>query len=100
MLRRLISLILTYLKPHSGSLTIVVALQVLATVMALYLPNLNARIIDEGVVVGDIPAIWGSGALMLAFTLIQGLAQITAIWFGVRVAMGISRDLRADVFDV
>ena len=99
MLRRLISLILTYLKPHSGSLTIVVALQVLATVMALYLPNLNARIIDEGVVVGDIPAIWGSGALMLAFTLIQGLAQITAIWFGVRVAMGISRDLRADVFD-
>ena len=99
MLRRLISLILTYLKPHSGSLTIVVALQVLATVMALYLPTLNARIIDEGVVVGDIPAIWGSGALMLAFTLIQALAQITAIWFGVRVAMGISRDLRADVFD-
>ena len=97
--RRLISLILTYLKPHSGSLTIVVALQVLATVMALYLPTLNARIIDEGVVVGDIPAIWGSGALMLAFTLIQALAQITAIWFGVRVAMGISRDLRADVFD-
>lgn len=99
MLRRLISLILTYLKPHSGSLTIVVALQVLATIMALYLPTLNARIIDEGVVVGDIPAIWGSGALMLAFTLIQALAQITAIWFGVRVAMGISRDLRADVFD-
>lgn len=99
MLTRLIRLILTYLRPHWGSLTAVLVLQVIATAMALYLPTLNARIIDEGVIVGDVPAIWRSGTLMLVFSLVQAVAQITAIWFGVRIAMRISRDLRADVFD-
>ncbi|MDO5066012.1 MAG: ABC transporter ATP-binding protein [Propionibacteriaceae bacterium] len=99
MLGRLLTLTLTRLKPYWRSLTIVVVLQVIATVMALYLPTLNARIIDEGVVVGDIPAIWRSGLLMLVFALIQALAQIVAIWFGVRAAMSMSRDLRAAIFD-
>lgn len=99
MLGRLARLILTYLTPHWRSLTALLVLQMIATAMALYLPTLNARIIDQGVVVGDIPTIWGSGGLMLLFALIQGATQITAIWFGVRIAMGMSRDLRADVFD-
>ncbi len=99
MLNRLNRLVTTFLKPYWPQVLMVLAMQTLATIMSLYLPTLNARIIDEGVVVGDTSAIWRSGTLMLLFSLIQAAAQITAIWFGARVAMGMARDLRGAVFD-
>lgn len=99
MLNRLVRLVATYLRPYWRPLTLAVILQMITTAMALYLPTLNARIIDEGVIVGDIPAIWRSGTLMLVFALIQAATQITAIRFGVRVATSMARDLRADLFD-
>ncbi len=98
MINRLNRLIFTFLKPYRGELAVVIALQTLATIMSLYLPTLNARIIDEGVVTGDTNLIWGTGALMLLFSLVQAGAQIAAIWFGSRIAMGMGRDLRAAIF--
>ncbi len=99
MIARLNRLIFTYLKPYWRELLAVLVLQVLATAMSLYLPNLNAQIIDDGVVKGDTDLIWHSGALMLLFSLVQAAGQIGATWFGALTAMSLGRDLRAAIFD-
>ena len=99
MIARLNRLIFTHLKPYWRELLAVLVLQVLATTMSLYLPNLNAQIIDDGVVKGDTGLIWRSGALMLLFSLVQAAGQIGATWFGALTAMSLGRDLRAAIFD-
>ena len=99
MIKRLNRLIFTYLKPYWRELLAILILQVLATAMSLYLPNLNAQIIDDGVVKGDTDLIWHSGALMLLFSLVQAAGQIGATWFGALTAMSLGRDLRAAIFD-
>ena len=99
MIARLNRLIFTHLKPYWRELLAILVLQVLATAMSLYLPNLNAQIIDDGVVKGDTDLIWHSGALMLLFSLVQAAGQIGATWFGALTAMSLGRDLRAAIFD-
>ena len=99
MIARLNRLIFTHLKPYWRELLTILVLQVLATAMSLYLPNLNAQIIDDGVVKGDTDLIWRSGALMLLFSLVQAAGQIGATWFGALTAMSLGRDLRAAIFD-
>ena len=99
MIARLNRLIFTHLKPYWRELLAILVLQVLATAMSLYLPNLNAQIIDDGVVKGDTDLIWRSGALMLLFSLVQAAGQIGATWFGALTAMSLGRDLRAAIFD-
>ena len=95
----LLSTLKTYLKPYWGSVGLIVLFQLISTGASLYLPSLNARIIDEGVAKGDTATIWSLGAIMLGVSAIQILCQITAIYFGARTAMGFGRDLRAAIFD-
>ncbi|WP_297748065.1 ABC transporter ATP-binding protein [uncultured Tessaracoccus sp.] len=99
MIKHLGRLINVYIRPYWGLLALVVGLQVIATAMNLYLPTLNARIIDEGVVVGDTGYIWRTGGVMLALSAIQAAAQIGAAWAASRTSMGFGRDVRAAVFD-
>ena len=94
----LLPLLREHLRPHRGLLIAVVVLQVLQTAASLYLPRLNAEVIDRGVTTGDTAFIWRTGAVMLGVTLVQVVATITAVWCGARVAMALGRDLRAAVF--
>jgi ATP-binding cassette subfamily B protein len=79
-------------------LGLVVALQAVQTIAALLLPSLNARIIDHGVLRGDVGFIRSTGLVMLGITLIQGTFAAAAVYFGSRVAMAFGRDLRANLF--
>lgn len=99
MIKRLARLINRFITPYWPLLAGVVVLQTIATIMSLYLPTLNARIIDEGVVKGDIPYIWGTGWVMLGLSAIQGAAQIAAVFLGANAAMKFGRDVRAAIFD-
>ncbi|MDO5734895.1 MAG: ABC transporter ATP-binding protein [Propionibacteriaceae bacterium] len=99
MIRRLATLINRYIRQYWGLLSLVVALQVVATMMSLYLPTLNARIIDQGVVKGDTDYIWSTGGVMLLLALVQGIGQGGAVYFGARAAMLFGRDVRAALFD-
>jgi ATP-binding cassette subfamily B protein len=99
LISRLARLINRYVRPYWGLLAIVVVLQTIATIMSLYLPTLNARIIDEGVVKGDVDFIWGTGGVMLLLSLVQGAAQIGAVWAGANVAMQFGRDVRDAIFE-
>ena len=94
----LLRLVRTYLAPYAAPLAAVVALQFVGTMAALYLPSLNADIIDRGVVTGDTGYIVRHGALMLAVSLVQIVCSIAAVWFSARNAMGFGRDLRAAIF--
>ena len=94
----LLRLLRTYLRPYRTWLAWVVVLQFLATLAALYLPSLNADIIDTGVALGDTGYITRAGLVMLAVTLVQIAATVLAVYFGARAAMGFGRDLRAAVF--
>jgi len=94
----LVTLIRRYSKPYLPQIVAVLFFQLASTIATLYLPSLNARIIDEGVSRGDTDFIWQTGALMLAVALGQVLAAIIAVYFGARVAMAIGRDLRRSVY--
>jgi ATP-binding cassette subfamily B protein len=76
-----------------------VLLQFLQTCATLYLPTLNAHIIDNGVVKGDTDYILTSGALMLGISLAQVMCNIGAVYLGARTASSLGRDVRAAVFD-
>ena len=94
----LIKLIGRYAKPYTWHILAVLALQAISTAATLYLPSLNADIIDQGVAQGDVPYIWATGRVMLAVAFVQVIAAVIAVWFGARSAMGIGRDIRAKVF--
>ncbi|MFD8496993.1 ABC transporter ATP-binding protein [Amycolatopsis sp. NPDC059657] len=94
----LIKLMRSFLRPYRKDLSLVVALQLVQTLAILYLPTLNADIIDNGVVKGDMGYILRIGGVMLAGTLIQILCAIGAVYFGARTAMAFGRDVRAAVF--
>ncbi|MFV0407038.1 MAG: ABC transporter ATP-binding protein [Propioniciclava sp.] len=94
----LISLLRTYLRPYGRPIMLVIVMQLLATAASLYLPTLNARIIDDGIAQGDTATIWRLGSIMLGVTLIQVLGQASAVYFGAQTAMGFGRDVRAGVF--
>lgn len=94
----LIKLIGRYAKPYTWHILAVLALQAISTAATLYLPSLNADIIDQGVAQGDVPYIWATGRVMLAVAFVQVIAAVIAVWFGARSAMGLGRDIRAMVF--
>ena len=85
-------------KPYAGYIVTVVVLQLITTLATLYLPDLNARIIDNGVARADIPYIWRVGGVMLVVALVQVIAAVVAVYFASRTAMGVGRDVRRAVF--
>ncbi len=94
-LRRLLS---SHLGPYRKTLYVALALQTVQTFASLTLPTLNADIIDKGVLRGDNGYIVRIGGIMVAFTVVQIVFTIAAVWFGARAAMGFGRDVRRDLF--
>ncbi|MGI5399074.1 ABC transporter ATP-binding protein [Streptomyces sp. CA-135486] len=95
----LIRLLRTHLSPYRQPIALLVVLQLLQTSATLYLPTLNANIIDSGVVEGDTGYILRVGALMIAVSIVQVLCNIGAVFYGARTAAALGRDVRAAVFD-
>jgi ATP-binding cassette subfamily B protein len=97
------SSLLSLLKPRLGryrrQLLVIVGLQIAQAVALLYLPTLNADVVDYGVLTGDVGYILGHGGIMLATTLAQIACAGGAVYLGARVAMGLGADLRAALFD-
>jgi ATP-binding cassette, subfamily B, multidrug efflux pump len=94
----LVTLIRRFSKPYLSYIVAVIAFQLASTIGALYLPSLNARIIDEGVSRGDTDFIWRTGGMMLLVAFVQVGAAIAGVYFGSKTAMAIGRDLRRGVF--
>ncbi|MET8453405.1 ABC transporter ATP-binding protein [Streptomyces sp. NPDC005209] len=95
----LIRLLRAHLRPYKKPIALLVLLQFLQTCATLYLPTLNADIIDHGVVEGDTGYILSFGALMIGISLAQVVCNIGAVYYGARTASSLGRDVRAAVFD-
>jgi ATP-binding cassette, subfamily B, multidrug efflux pump len=95
----LIRVLRAYLRPYRRPIALVVLLQLIQTLATLYLPTLNADVIDNGVVKGDIDYIIHTGGVMLAVTLLQVVCAIGAVYFGAQTSMALGRDLRSAIFD-
>ena len=94
----LISLTLRHAKKYWLFITFVMVLQLLSTIAALWLPSLNAQIIDKGIAQADTGFIWNTGGQMLIVSLGQVITAVVAVYFGARSSMGIGRDLRREVY--
>ncbi|MGK2929196.1 MAG: ABC transporter ATP-binding protein [Acidimicrobiales bacterium] len=95
-LRRLLR---SHLGPYAALLGLVFFLQAIQTFATLTLPTLNAEIIDSGVLAGDNGVILRTGAVMVAFTVVQIVFAVGATWYGARAAMRFGRDVRRDLFN-
>lgn len=91
-------LLKTYLGRYWSLLSWVLVFQTVQTLAALFLPTLNADIINRGVALGDTGYIWRVGAVMLGITCVQVVFAIAAVYFGSRASMGFGRDVRAGLF--
>ena len=94
----LIKLLRTHLRPYRVQVLLLSALLVLQTVGNLYLPNLNADIINGGVVAGNLHYIVRTGIWMVVLTLAIGLFAVIAVYWASRVSMAAGADLRRAVF--
>lgn len=91
-------LLVEYLRPHRKLLAAVVIFQLAQSIASLYLPTLNADIIDEGVAKANIGYILSLGGVMLGITLLQIVCAVIAVYFAAKAAMGVGRDLRGAIF--
>jgi ATP-binding cassette, subfamily B, multidrug efflux pump len=94
----LIRLLRTYLRPYRKPLALVLLLQLAQTLATLYLPTLNADIIDKGVITDNTHYIVRTGSFMLGITVVQIFCSIGAVYFGAKVAMALGRDVRHGIF--
>lgn len=94
----LLALLRQYVQPYRWPVAAVMALQTVSTLASLYLPTVNAAIIDEGVAKGDTALIAHLGMVMLAVTALQVICAVGAVYFGSRAGTGVGRDLRAAMF--
>ncbi len=94
----LVRLLRTKLRPYRSVLIAVCVLQFLQTMCTLYLPTLNAKIINNGILTGDNAYILRVGALMLVITLVQICFAVGAVYYGSRASMGFGRDVRGNLF--
>ncbi|MEV7663449.1 ABC transporter ATP-binding protein [Paenarthrobacter sp. NPDC089316] len=91
-------ILVRFLRPHQRLLAAVVVFQLAQSIASLYLPTLNADIIDNGVAAGDTDYILRMGGLMLLITLLQISCAVVAVYFGAKAAMGMGRDVRDAIF--
>jgi ATP-binding cassette subfamily B multidrug efflux pump len=94
----LIRLLRAQLRPYRKPLALVLSLQLVQTLATLYLPTLNADIIDNGVITGNTPYILHTGVVMIIVTFVQVACLVGAVYFGARTAMALGRDIRFAVF--
>ncbi|MGV8968236.1 MAG: ABC transporter ATP-binding protein [Cellulomonas sp.] len=94
----LIRLLQQYLRPYTTPIAAVLVLQLIQTLATLYLPSLNAQIIDHGIATGDTGYILRTGGWMLAVSLLQVVCAVAAVYFGARAAMAFGRDVREGLF--
>ena len=95
----LLRVLADFLRPYARPVALVVGLLLIQAIANLYLPNLSADIINNGVTKGDLGYIWRIGAIMLALAVVVGILAIVAVYFASRAAMGFGRDVRRAVFE-
>lgn len=91
-------LLRTFLRPHRSVLVLITGLLLVQAFTNLYLPNLNADIINNGVVKGDIPYILRVGMIMLVVSGALIVASVVTVYYSARTSMRLGREMRGSLF--
>ncbi len=94
----LIDILRSFTRPYRGRIAAITVLVLGQVTISLYLPTLNADIINNGVATGDVGYIWRIGLEMLALTAVSVVVSIGAAYLTAYVSMSFARDLRSAVF--
>jgi ABC-type multidrug transport system fused ATPase/permease subunit len=94
----LIGLLRGFLRPYAWPVSLLAALLTIQAAGSLYLPNLNADIINNGVVKGDPGYIWRAGGLMLGIVFALGVVSVVAVYWASRVSMRVGANMRAAIY--
>ncbi|MDP1720561.1 MAG: ABC transporter ATP-binding protein [Candidatus Nanopelagicaceae bacterium] len=94
----LIDLLRKYVRPYRKGVILVLILLLIQAIANLYLPTLNADLINNGVAKGDVSYIWKIGTIMLGASALIMVASIVLAYFSAKIAMAFGRDLRSAVF--
>ena len=94
----LFRLLRSYTKPYQGRVVLISVLVLIQAIISLYLPRLNADIVNQGVSTGDIAYIWRVGGWMLVLTIVSMALAVWSAWHNAFVSMAFARALRRDVF--
>ncbi len=94
----MIHILRTWLRPYTWPIAFVMVLLLIQAIANLYLPALNADIINNGVAKGDTDYILATGGFMLVVTFALMIAAIVGVYFSARIAMGFGRDVRSAIF--
>ena len=94
----MIPILRRYLRPYTRPIAFVMVLLLVQAIASLYLPELNADIINNGVAKGDIDYIVRTGGFMLVVTFALMITAIVGVYWSARIAMGFGRDLRSGIF--
>ena len=87
-----------YLRPYKRQVYLIILMLLIQAIASLYLPNLNADLINNGVAKGNVGYIWHIGEIMLASSALVMGASVLLAFLAARVAMAFGRDLRSAVF--
>ena len=90
--------LMRFMKPYRRVLVLVVILAVAQALGNLYLPNLFADIVNNGIIKGDTGYIWRLGGLMLLVTMGGTVAAVVGIFFSSKVATGFGKIIRTKLF--
>ena len=90
--------LLKYFKPYMGLLAAMLVLLILQCLSDLYLPNLNADIINFGVIKGDTGYIWRTGGYMLLITFLLIFTNVASSYVSARASMAFGKDVRNALF--
>ena len=91
-------LLLTYLRPYRKRMALIFTLVLAQSIGNLYLPTLNADIINNGVAKGDTAYILRTGLIMLGVALLITACSVTAVFNAAKTAMGTGRDVRGALY--
>ncbi|HEX4060374.1 MAG TPA: ABC transporter ATP-binding protein [Streptosporangiaceae bacterium] len=94
----LLRLLRTVLRPYAKQASLMTALQVIQVAGILYLPDLNADIINTGVVNGNVGYIWRTGSIMVGIAAVLGVVSVAAVYLAARISMAVGADLRALIY--
>lgn len=92
-------ILLKYLKPHSKWIVLAIILLITQASCELSLPDYMSRIINQGIIRGDLAYIYKVGIVMLIISLISVIAAVIVGLLASRIAARVANLLRKDVFE-
>ena len=87
------------LREYKKGSVITILLSILEAAFEITIPLCMARVIDEGIDLGNMNAVWKYGIILLIFALFQLVTGVLSAHIAARTSVGFCANLRQDMYD-